>query len=83
MFSRVEWMVLALVTMVAATFGDLVESLLKRSLNVKDSGQIMPGHGGFLDRLDSFYVAVPFVAMTLWMFTQIRNLILVFEYLSQ
>lgn len=82
MFSRVEWMVLAFVIMVSATYGDLVESLLKRSLNVKDSGNIMPGHGGFLDRLDSFYLVIPCVAMTLWMFTQIRNLMLVFEYLN-
>lgn len=83
MLSSVEWVILAFVTIVAATFGDLVESLLKRSLGIKDSGNIMPGHGGFLDRLDSFYLVVPFVAMTLWMFTQIKNLILVFEYLSQ
>jgi dolichol kinase len=83
MFSSIEWVILALVTLVAATYGDLVESLLKRNLGIKDSGNIMPGHGGFLDRLDSFYLVVPFVAMTLWMFTQVRNLILVFEYLNQ
>ncbi len=81
--SKLEWMILAFVIMIAATFGDLIESLLKRSLGIKDSGNIMPGHGGFLDRLDSFYLVMPFVAMTLWMFTQVKNLILVFEYLSQ
>ena len=83
MFSAIEWIILTLVTIVTATYGDLVESLLKRNLGIKDSGNIMPGHGGFLDRLDSFYLVVPFVAMTLWIFTQVRNLILVFEYLNQ
>lgn len=81
--SSVEWVILALVVIVAATYGDLVESLLKRNLGIKDSGNIMPGHGGFLDRLDSFYLAVPFVALMLWLFAQVSNLILVFEYLSQ
>jgi len=81
--SRVEWLILTLVVIIAATFGDLVESLLKRSLNLKDSGSIMPGHGGFLDRLDSFYLVVPFVTMVLWVFAQVKNLMLVFEYLSQ
>ena len=83
MYSPVEWVVLAFVVLVAATFGDLVESLLKRSLGIKDSGNIMPGHGGFLDRLDSFYLVIPFVAMTLWIFAQVKNLMLVFEYLNQ
>ena len=82
MLSQTEWLILAFVTMIAATFGDLVESLLKRSLGVKDSGNIMPGHGGFLDRMDAFFLTVPFVALTLWVFNQVQNLILIYNFLS-
>lgn len=56
-----HWYVMAGIAAVAGTAGDLLESKLKRLAGVKDSGQIMPGHGGFLDRFDSLLVAVPFV----------------------
>lgn len=56
-----HWMVLTVIIIVFGTFGDLIESMLKRSIGVKDSGKIMPGHGGILDRFDSFFFVVPVV----------------------
>lgn len=54
-----HWLGLGLVVVVFGTWGDLVESLLKRTLGVKDSGDILPGHGGMLDRFDSSLLAIP------------------------
>jgi phosphatidate cytidylyltransferase len=56
-----HWYIMAGIAAIAGTAGDLLESKLKRLAGVKDSGHIMPGHGGFLDRFDSLLVAVPFV----------------------
>jgi phosphatidate cytidylyltransferase len=61
------WMAIAAIASIAGTFGDLLESKLKRAANVKDSGSFMPGHGGFLDRFDSLLVAIPFV----WLYISI------------
>jgi phosphatidate cytidylyltransferase len=58
-----DWMLISIIVIVMGTFGDLVESLLKRSLNIKDSGTILPGHGGILDRFDSIIMAAPFVLL--------------------
>lgn len=58
---RGNWMVIGLLVSVFAPLGDLVESQLKRTFGVKDSGNIIPGHGGVLDRLDSFIITVPVV----------------------
>ncbi|MFY7671665.1 phosphatidate cytidylyltransferase [Tenacibaculum sp. MEBiC06402] len=59
--STQSWLIIAVLTSILGTFGDLVESKFKRQASVKDSGTIMPGHGGLLDRLDSLFFLAPFV----------------------
>ncbi|RXG13935.1 phosphatidate cytidylyltransferase [Leeuwenhoekiella aestuarii] len=66
------WLSLAVVMSTLGTFGDLIESKLKREAGVKDSGTLMPGHGGLYDRLDSILFASPFIYLVL----------IVFEYVS-
>jgi len=63
-----NWIIIALCSAVFGTFGDLLESKLKRMASVKDSGNFMPGHGGFLDRFDSLLVAIPFVFVYYFLF---------------
>lgn len=66
MLSIPEWMGLGLVVVFFGTWGDLVESLFKRTLGVKDSGSILPGHGGMLDRFDSSLLAIPAAVVYLY-----------------
>ena len=66
LMSTAQWIGLALVVVVFATWGDLTESLLKRQLGIKDSGNILPGHGGMLDRFDSVLMAVPAAVVYLY-----------------
>lgn len=67
----IDWIFLAVTVIIFGTFGDLVESLFKRSLNIKDSGKILPGHGGILDRFDTMLISAPFV----FLYFFLRNLI--------
>jgi phosphatidate cytidylyltransferase len=64
----VGWIVISIIISIAGTFGDLAESMLKRSMGVKDSGSIMPGHGGFLDRFDSALLSFPLVYLFISLF---------------
>jgi phosphatidate cytidylyltransferase len=66
MLTTVEWLGLGLVVVVFGTWGDLVESLFKRTLGIKDSGNILPGHGGMLDRFDSSLLAIPSAVVYLY-----------------
>ena len=63
--STSNWLIIAIIVSVFGTLGDLIESKLKRESNVKDSGKILPGHGGILDRLDSIIFASPYIYLFL------------------
>lgn len=67
-----DWLVIAFLICIFGVWGDLIESMLKRSLNIKDSGNILPGHGGILDRFDSVLFSAPIV----FVYLQLKNLML-------
>ena len=56
-----KWLVIAGIIIIAGTYGDLIESLFKRSIEIKDSGSVLPGHGGFMDRFDGLLLSAPFI----------------------
>ena len=66
-----EWAGLGLIVVIFGTWGDLIESLFKRTLGIKDSGNVLPGHGGMLDRFDSTLMAVPASVVYLYTLTLI------------
>ena len=66
MLAMPVWLGLGLVVVIFGTWGDLVESLFKRTLGIKDSGNILPGHGGMLDRFDSSLLAIPAAVIYLY-----------------
>lgn len=63
--ARWQWIIISLIVIVCGTYGDLIESLFKRSMQIKDSGRKLPGHGGFLDRFDGLLLSVPFIVIFL------------------
>ena len=69
LLTTIQWLGLGLVVAVFGTWGDLVESLFKRTLGIKDSGNILPGHGGMLDRFDSSLIAIPAAVVYLYTLT--------------
>lgn len=60
-YSAFQWYAIGIIIVVAGTYGDLVESLFKRSINIKDSADTIPGHGGFLDRFDGLLLSIPYI----------------------
>lgn len=67
-FSLGEWMIIAIMIIIFGTLGDFIESMLKRSAGIKDSGSILPGHGGILDRFDAVLIAAPVIFLLIRLF---------------
>ncbi len=68
-FEPWKWLCIGAIIVVTGTYGDLVESLFKRSIAIKDSGSSIPGHGGFLDRFDGLLLSAPFIVTFLKLFS--------------
>lgn len=82
-YTPLQWAFIAVVGTIVFTYGDLVESLFKRSAGVKDSGAVIPGHGGFLDRLDAIVLSIPFIALTLWLIDQYQAIAVVIDFMTK
>lgn len=65
-----DWIIISVIIVIFGTLGDLIESMFKRNMGVKDSGNILPGHGGFLDRFDAFIFSIPFVTAYVLLFAK-------------
>ena len=63
-----KWLSICVIIIIGGVYGDLIESLLKRSIEIKDSGNSLPGHGGFLDRFDGLFISAPFIVAFLEIF---------------
>ncbi len=66
----IHWIVISIIMVISSTFGDLTESMFKRHFGIKDSGSILPGHGGALDRFDSLFFAAPVIVVYLKLFIE-------------
>ncbi len=70
-YTTIQWIVISMIIVITGTTGDFFESSMKRKAGVKDSGNWLPGHGGILDRFDSFLFVIPFVFIFVYLFTNL------------
>ena len=69
--NMIQWLVIGGIAGIFGTLGDLIESMLKRNVNIKDTGTIFPGHGGLLDRIDSFLISI----VAIFVYLKLQNII--------